>query len=171
MSHLNTALATPLIARVKPRATISPAQVEVMYALFERYYDGISASQFAADLADKSYVIELRDGDTLRGFSTMALIDFVCDGIQRRAIFSGDTIIDHRHWGEQALPLAFCEFAGSVYATAPDMPLYWFLISKGYRTYRYLKLFSRQYYPREDMTTPADEQACLHHLALQRFTA
>ena len=142
-----------------------------MYALFERYYDGVTYAQFQTDFTGKSHVIELRDDDGLRGFSTVALIEFTCDGVTRRAIFSGDTIIDHRYWGEQALPLAFCRFAGEVHAAQPDTPLYWFLISKGYRTYRYLPIFSREYYPRRGVTTPTGEQACLDQLAHERFGA
>ena len=62
-----------LSARVVPRVALSDANAHAMYALFERYYDGVSPAQFRADLAGKSHVIELREGDELRGFSTIAL--------------------------------------------------------------------------------------------------
>lgn len=160
-----------LTATVRARETLLDADVEHMYALFERYYDATTAQQFRADLAAKSHVIELREGTALRGFSTIALIDFACGGAARRAVFSGDTIIDHRYWGEQTLPLAFCRFAGQVHASAPHLPLYWFLISKGYRTYRYLPAFAQHYYPRADTQTPPDEQTCLDRLAQLCFGA
>jgi len=160
-----------LNANVRARDALSQREVERMFALYAKYYDGTNFAQFDADLAGKSHVIELRHGDALCGFSTIALIDFACGGMARRAIFSGDTIIDHHYWGEQVLPLAFCAYAGRVHARDPALPLYWFLISKGYRTYRYLNVFARHYYPRVDMPTPADEQACLDHLAHGRFGA
>lgn len=158
-----------LSARVVPRESVSGAGAAAMYALFERYYDSVSEAQFLADLAGKSHVIELSESGVLRGFSTIALLDFHCDGVARRAIFSGDTIIDHHYWGEQVLPLVFCEFAGSLYAAAPDKPLYWFLISKGHRTYRYLKLFAREYYPCAGSVTPPEIQRCMDTLARARF--
>jgi hypothetical protein len=158
-----------LTASVRAREALGGACVAGMYALYARYYDGVPPEQFRADLDAKSHVIELREDGSLRGFSTIALIDFECGGLARRAIFSGDTIIDHRYWGEQALPLAFCAFAGRVHAAEPARPLYWFLISKGYRTYRYLNVFARQYYPHADASTPPEEQACLDHLARSRF--
>ena len=158
-----------LTANVRARSAIDAFDAERMYALYSTYYDGTTPAQFHADLNTKSHVVELRDGSALCGFSTIALIDFECAGAARRAIFSGDTIIDHRYWGEQALPLAFCAFAGHLHASAPALPLYWFLISKGYRTYRYLNIFARQYYPCVDRSTPAEDQACIDHLARSRF--
>jgi len=158
-----------LTAVVRARSDISDAEVGGMYALFARYYDAAVPSAFRADLDAKSYVIELRDGAALRGFSTVALMDFEARGVARRAIFSGDTIIDHRYWGEQTLPVAFCALAGRVHAENPAIPLYWFLVSKGYRTYRYLGIFSKRYYPNPSAPTPPEEQACLEQLAQTRF--
>jgi hypothetical protein len=154
---------------VRARADIGEAEAASMYALYAQYYDGTTPQQFRADFDAKSHVIELRDDAALRGFSTIALIDFAWGGAARRAIFSGDTIIDHRYWGEQALPLAFCAFAGRVHASAPARPLYWLLISKGYRTYRYLSAFARHYYPHAGAPTPAEDQACMDALARSRF--
>ena len=37
----------------------------------------------------------------------------------------------------------------------PRAEFYWFLISKGYKTYRFLPLFFREFYPRHDAPTPA----------------
>ncbi len=158
-----------LKAAARARGEIGDAEVDGMYALFAKYYDATESAAFRADLNGKSHVIELREDGALRGFSTLALIDFKVEGVARRAIFSGDTIIDHRYWGEQTLPMAFCEFAGRVHADDPVAPLYWFLISKGYRTYRYLNVFSRNYFPHPAMLTPPEEQACMNELARARF--
>lgn len=138
-----------LIASVRERASLSPGEVAAMYALFEAYYECTSFALFAADLDEKSHVILFADNTleqgTLCGFSTLTLLQI--PGAPWRVLFSGDTIIDHAHWGEQALALEFCRFAGHIKASQPDLPLYWFLMSKGYRTYRYLHLFAREYWP------------------------
>jgi hypothetical protein len=122
-----------------------------MYRLYEHYYGGTSEDQFRADLAAKNYVLLLRsteEGDgSLVGFSTQAIIEYEFEAKRESAVFSGDTIIDHRYWGDQALPKAFCEFAATLCATQPDQPLYWLLISKGHRTYRYLNAFAWHYFP------------------------
>jgi hypothetical protein len=158
-----------LMAVVRARGEVGETEVSAMYTLFAQYYDAATPAAFRADLAEKSFVIELREGKTLRGFSTLVLVEFEYGGVARRAIFSGDTIIDHRYWGEQTLAVAFCRFAGMVHATAPSTPLYWLLISKGYRTFRYLAVFARHYYPNPLASTPAEEQECLDQLARERF--
>ena len=86
-----------------------------------------------------------------------------------RAIFSGDTIIDRAFWGEQELVRAWCRFAGRILAAEPDTPLYWFLISKGYRTYLFLPLFYREFYPRRGTVAAHFEKGLIDLLASERF--
>ena len=160
-----------LIARVRPRREVRDDEVAAMYRLYAAYYDAVSHARFAADLAGKDYVIELVDGPALRGFSTLALIDYASSAGPSSALFSGDTIIDRDYWGEQALSQAFCRFAGAVKAQRPRTPLFWFLITKGYRTYRYLAVFAREYFPNPHRATPAHIQAAIDQLAHMRFGA
>ena len=158
-----------LTALVRQRREIHADGIAAMYRVYATYYDAASQARFGADLADKDYVIELRDGHLLKGFSTLALMEFAGPDGPSRALFSGDTIIDRDYWGEQALAQLFCRFAGAMKAQCPQIPLYWFLISKGYRTYRYLSLFAREYFPNADRSTPAHMQAVIDSLARTRF--
>ena len=157
-----------LQAQVRERAALAASDVARMYALYAAYYDGTSFALFADDLAAKSHVIELMAGGTLYGFSTLAVLPFEHRGAANVALFSGDTIIDQSHWGEQALVAAFCRFAGRLRAQRAA-PLYWLLISKGYRTYRYLSLFARSYYPQHGALTPPAMQERLDALAQRKF--
>jgi len=159
-----------LTAHVRPRCDIGDNEIAVMHRLYAEYYDAASPALFRSDFGEKDYVFELRDGGALRGFSTVALTDFEIAGDAGRALYSGDTIIDHRYWGEQTLTQAFCRFAGAVKAQRPDLPLYWFLISKGYRTYRYLSVFARDYFPNPHGATPPRMQARIDLLARKRFS-
>lgn len=158
-----------LTALVRLRQELAPAEVEEMFRLYRSYYDGTSVELFRADLASKSHVIQLHAAGRLRGFSTIALMRFDFGGLPNRAIFSGDTIIHHEFWGEQALAAAFCRFAGETKAAQPAEPLFWLLISKGYRTYRYLGVFARAYYPNHLAPTPQPMQDRMLRLARARF--
>ena len=160
-----------LRAHIRPRGELGVRDVRDMHSLYASYYDASSAEQFAKDLAAKDWVIELREGAALRGFTTLAATDFAAAGAKRRAIYSGDTIIHHRYWGDQALATAFCRFAGALKSSDPGTPLYWFLITKGHRTYRYLGAFSHRYFPNPYGATPAEAQTCLDALARARFGA
>lgn len=158
-----------LTAKVRRRQELGAADAGRMYALYATYYAEASAAQFAVDLAAKDYVIELVADGELRGFSTLAVLPFHAGGAARRALYSGDTIIEHRYWGEQALAIAFCRLAGALKAADPGMPLYWFLITKGHRTYRYLGAFAREYYPHPRQPTPPLAALCIDALARGRF--
>ena len=161
-----------LTARVLTQGELGKDLIAEMYDLFQHYYAGTTAERFRTDLAEKDYIVTLFDhDDRLRGFSSVKLIPFCTGDISGRALFSGDTIIDHRFWGEQTFMLAWCDFAGRVKAEEPDSPLYWFLIVKGHRTYRYLSLFARHFYPSWKEPTPAKFQTAMDHLAGTRFGA
>jgi hypothetical protein len=164
----------PIVARltasILPARQVSGETEGRMYALFERYYAATSPAAFHADLAAKCLVILLHDEQhVLRGFSTLAVDEFEYGGKRRRVVFSGDTIIHHEFWGEQALAFAWTELAGRLKAEAPDVPLYWFLISKGARTYRYLPAMARHFYPSWKEATPPEMQGLLDFLAQARF--
>jgi hypothetical protein len=121
--------------------------LDAMYALYATYYECCDPARFASDLAGKNYVILLEDEGALRGFSTAAHFDFPASGGPVKVLFSGDTIIHRSAWGEQALSHSFARLAGALRAADPDAPLYWLLISKGHRTYRYLGIFACEFHP------------------------
>ena len=144
MNKLTTRTASP--------SELTEAAVGSLYGLYAHYYGGTSPELFRRDLLEKDHILLLEDenGET-RGFTTLKVIPFTHLGRSGRALFSGDTIIDHRFWGEQTLPL------------------YWLLIVKGDRTYRYLNVFSKTYYPNRRYPTPPETQSLIDHLAAARF--
>jgi|SRR6185369_5802143 len=159
-----------LTAQICPRVTLCAAEIDSMFQIFRCYYEETSREMFEEDLSNKLDVILLRGEDgAIRGFSTLSVIAYDDHGLSGRAIFSGDTIIQHEHWGSQALPLAFASYAASVKSANPDEPLFWFLISKGHRTYRYLPLLFHDYYPRYEAFTPPTMQRVMNLLAEKKF--
>lgn len=159
-----------MFSEILPATRLSLSDRYALYELFERHYEHTTWAQFEADLAEKDAVIVLRDTSSLPcGFSTQKVMRVTVDGLSVRAIFSGDTIIDPFHWGEQELGRAWCRYAGQVRAADRKTPLYWFLISKGYRTYLYLPVFFKKYYPASAWPTPEAEQRILNALATAKF--
>ena len=146
------------------------ADRRAMYEIFSRHYDCISWEGFNRDLDEKSCVIVLRDScGEICGFSTQKIMRAAVDGILVKAVFSGDTIVDRRSWGDQELGKAWCRYVAALYAEEPETRLFWFLISKGFRTYLYLPLFFHQFYPCWTAATPRFEQRVLHTLAFGKF--
>jgi hypothetical protein len=141
-----------------------------MYALFEQYYDAVSMEQFVNDLESKTLAILLHDHDgVFQGFSTIEVIHFETEGDPAIALYSGDTIINHQCWGEHQLAEAWCYFAGQIKQQYPDVPLYWFLLVKGHRTYRLLPAFTREYYPNAKSEMPPNLRKLVDQLATDKF--
>jgi hypothetical protein len=137
-----------------------------MLALMERHYQNVSPKAFHADLDEKQWVIHVRDAQgELCGFSTQMVIEAIVRGQVVKALFSGDTIIDREHWGDHALMKLGGELALSLAAEN----WYWFLISQGYKTYRFLPVFFHEFYPRYDRPTPVEAHEVIEALATAKF--
>jgi hypothetical protein len=155
---------------IVPAAAIAPATARAMYEIFARHYDCVSKDQFLRDLSEKDCVLVLHNAhNVICGFSTQKVFRVTVACAPVRAVFSGDTIVDRAYWGEQELGRCWCRYVSSVYWEEPDVPLYWFLISKGYRTYLYLPLFFESFFPNCEEPTPAFEQRLLDTLAAAKF--
>lgn len=164
-----TEAATPIHARLVDRAELTQDQREAMFALYRRHFDAADYTRFNTDLDDKQQVIEVRDATgTLRGFSTVACYRREFEGRALRVLFSGDTVVDEASWGQQALAFGFIRFAAQIQAQS-DAALYWLLISKGHRTYRYLSAFSIDYAPSPVQVTAPEQQRLMDFLARDRY--
>jgi hypothetical protein len=145
---------------------------DAMRRMLERYFDGVHRAQFEADLAEKEWAILLQDaaGD-LRGFSTLMRLRQVVDGRPVLAFFSGDTIIERDFWGNDELPRQWGRLVFPLAAAEPDAEAYWFLICSGYKTYRFLPVFYREFYPTGARATPPAMRRILDALAIAKFGA
>ena len=146
-----------------------------MWRLVQEAYDGATESRFVDDLYEKSHVILLRseDGD-LQGFSTLQVTDHECGGRKYRAIFSGDTVLREKFWGNGHLARAFGAYILKVrlktLMTSPRTVVYWFLLSKGFKTYLIMANNFSQYFPRPDRSTPSDVDQMRLHYYSQKYS-
>jgi hypothetical protein len=162
-----------LIGKLLSVVALTPSEVAAMFALMDRHYENLARDRFEADLAEKQWVIQITDPGTgeLCGFSTQMLLDAKVEGRSIKALFSGDTIVARERWGDSALSHVWGRLALSLIDGLGDTDLYWFLISKGYKTYRFLPLFFHEFYPRYDEPTPAWAHAVIDAFARQKFPA
>jgi hypothetical protein len=139
---------------------------EAMYLLMAQCYGNVHRNQFDSDLDAKRWAIVLRrcNDNRLVGFSTQVVLEARVADVNVRALYSGDTVVDRDHWGDPALAHAWGRFALDLIDCVSTTPLYWFLTSKGFRTYHYLPLFFRTYFPCPAIKTPAWEQSVIEAL-------
>ncbi|HUR80027.1 MAG TPA: hypothetical protein VM733_04640 [Thermoanaerobaculia bacterium] len=130
---------------------------DAMFALYTAYFATADRVTFERDLAEKEWVILLCDDDgAIAGFSTLMRLHFGGATV----FFSGDTIVAKHRWGTFDLPRLWAQH---VFAHA-GANTYWFLISSGWRTYRYLPLFFREFHPRD-----AGMKPLLDRIAIAKF--
>jgi hypothetical protein len=146
-----------------------------MYALLREYFTGTDPLRFENDLQEKDSVFLLRDASDarIRGFSTLMRLRASIGGREIVAFFSGDTIVDRDYWGETALSriwgrTVFAE-ADRILRSEPETTIYWYLICSGYKTWRFLPVFFREYYPHPANATPSRVQHILDTLGSAKF--
>ena len=150
---------------------LASSDKEQMFALLQKNFLGVRREVFEADLGEKNRVILFRDAGVLRGFSTFLYYTTDYNNEKLGIVYSGDTIIDPSAWGSLQLPKSWIKAVrdtGQQYDTARQ---FWLLLVSGFRTYRFLPVFWKQFYPRYDQHTPQHMQDLLNHLAGERFGA
>lgn len=152
-----------LRAKIVSVTELSLADEARMFQLMQAYYDDVRREQFLADLSQKSRVILLFDKNNqqIQGFSTLLCLRVQCGDANARGIFSGDTVVDKSYWGQRILGKAFLRFLFTEKLRHPFEPLYWLLISKGYKTYLMMANNFSEYFPRFDRPTPQKHKAIM----------
>jgi len=141
-----------------------------MLMLLDEYFDGVSAPRFGHDLEEKDWVILLREraSGAVAGFTTF--MRFTCasepDVV---AFFSGDTIVRREAWTETLLARAWAQLAFGLASREAGADVYWFLICSGFRTYRFLPVYFRDFHPRFDSATPFRAGQIAARLASAKF--
>lgn len=159
-----------LTSRCIDRSQLDEEDIAAMWRLYSHYYGGTEESLFRRDLDHKTNVFVCRDSSgRIEGFSTVEVGSHLVDGCETGILFSGDTIISDQYWNRNDLALSWIRFASEQKLLRPDRPLFWFLIVKGHRTYRYMSVFGKRYYPAHGWPTPLRMQQLMDVLARDRF--
>jgi len=142
-----------------------------MWELYHQNYNDVTREEFDRDFEEKSHVFVGRDsGDnSIQGFSTAKIYEQVVDGKKIGIIYSGDTMINKEYWGQKALNCAFMTEVALWKLKHPFTPLYWLIITMGYRTYLIAAKNAVEYWPRYDRETPKDKKSLLDAISLKRF--
>lgn len=146
---------------------LSDTDREAMYCLLRHHFSGVTPEVFNQDLADKNWVILIKNKERLKGFSTLRLYDAAVNGVPLSVVYSGDTIVDPSAWSSATLPRAWIQAINQL--RSPKKRLFWLLISSGFRTYRLLPTFWQTFYPRYDRPTPKTTKHLMNTLAKQQF--
>jgi hypothetical protein len=155
-------------SQIARRADLTCSRISAMYELLTRHFDGVTERQFESDLLEKNWVILIERGDQLVGFSTLLVYETAHRGEPLSVVYSGDTIMAPDAWGTTALPRAWIHAVNALRPSSSGR-YYWLLLTSGFRTYRFLPVFWREFYPRFDRATPEGVRGLVDQLAADRF--
>jgi len=157
-------------ARIVQRSELSASDRENMFLLLKRHFMGVGRRVFNSDLNEKNWVILIENNkDQLVGFSTIYLYRTNYKGETLNVVYSGDTIVDRSAWSSFYLPRIWIKTVKEICSREKSDRVVWLLITSGYRTYRFLPIFWKQYYPKFDVETPSDVRTLIDYLARERF--
>ena len=153
-----------------PVNKITELQLKSLFELMERYYSGMFIEQFIQDFKSKDEVILLLSNEEkIVGFSTVQKMELTIEDKKVLALFSGDTVLEKEFWGNGALGFAFARYLVRVKIQNMWTPTYWFLISKGYKTYLLMTNNFSCHFPRYDKKTPDDIQDLMDKFYRARY--
>ncbi len=160
-----------LVSKIVKVKDLNKLKICQMQSLMNQYFEGVTPETFRDDLKKKKLVIILSDKKKIKGFSTMAFIDDEIDAQKVKAVFSGDTIIDKNYWGTTKLSSIWLKFVFAMidHFEKKDVKLFWYLISMGYKTYRYLPVYFKNFYPRVNVESPEFEAKIIDRFSEKLF--
>lgn len=157
-------------ARAVSKDQLTAGDQDRMFSLLKQHFQGVERKVFNSDLDKKNWVILIENNKgSLVGFSTIHLYQTAYQGETISVVYSGDTIMDRSAWSSFCLPRAWIRTIKDISHQHDAERLVWLLITSGFRTYRFLPVFWREYYPRYDKCTPSDVDALINFLAHERF--
>lgn len=160
-----------LISQTVKVELLEQQHINRMYEVFQKYYSNTTFEKFKIDLLQKTVVFLLLDKETkvIQGFSTLVELSVTVDGNDYRAAFSGDTIVEKKYWGQGVLGVAFLKYLFMQKMKQPLKPYYWFLISKGFKTYLLMANNFSNHYPRYEQATPIKEKKIIDQLGIKLY--
>ncbi|MCC6930452.1 MAG: hypothetical protein IT359_15810 [Gemmatimonadaceae bacterium] len=151
------------------RSALGASERHELFALLDRHFEGVTPVQFARDLEEKDWVLRIRREGRLVGFTTLQLYSATIDGTCAQVLYSGDTIVAPEAWTSPVLARGWIALVRALQQVQPGERWYWLLLSSGFRTYRFLPVFWRDFWPRHDAEAPAGVRETLNALATARF--
>jgi len=155
--------------RIRKIESLTGTIKDELFDLHANFFTNCNRDVFLKDLSEKDCVILCEEGGKTRGFSTIKIHDERAFGDRVLFLFSGDTIVHPEYWSRNMLIPAFAAFLTRMMEQYRDARIYWYLISKGYRTYMFLPVLFKEFYPTPLCATAHYEKSLLDFISAKRF--
>ena len=163
---------TRIMSQTKKVAACSEREKETFYQLLCQGFLGVSWSDFMRDFQEKDAVMILRkehsEGEIV-GWSTLMVLTLSLPGQEVKGIFSGDTAVLPEYRTSTGFGVELGRYFMHVREQFPQHRVYYILISKGWRTYKILPFFFKEFSPRYDKPTSAGDKAVMDAFGKKKY--
>lgn len=163
---------TKMYSETRPIGTLSTSELATMFGLLSLEFLGVSRQDFLEDLSEKDVVMLLRkehSSGEIVGFSTLMTLDLNVTVRKVKAIFSGDTTVLPEYRSSTGFGIEIGQYFMSTMKSFPDHEVYYVLISKGWRTYKILPFFFREFAPKFDTPLSSSEQQVINEFGIAKY--
>jgi hypothetical protein len=162
---------TEIVGETRRVSDLTRDEVRACFELLQRLFLGVAWEDFLRDLEEKDDVMFLRDADThaIGGFSTLTELEIDVAGEPVPVVFSGDTAVLPEYRTSFGLGQELARHLHHAHERNPGRPVAYVLISKGWRTYKIMPFFFREFFPRHDAETPPFERALIEAFGASRY--
>jgi len=158
--------------QIIPIGKLTTADSAEMFELMLLFYDNLNRTKFESDLSKKHQICLIRSKDTkIQGFTTFSLETAIINNKQLTYLYSGDTILRKQYWGQSTVAFKALGEIIKYTLNKKNEETYWFLITKGFRTYQLLPLFFKEFYPNCTVKTPLEINDIIDYLSHLKFGA
>lgn len=158
-----------MIGELIARSELSHDDVGEMYRLFRTHFERVSEQRFREDLDEKHWVVRIRDRTTLHGFSSLRFMRTGSGASALNVLYSGDTIVAPEARGTTVLARTWIDGVRRLSDYYGTSELYWLLLVSGFRTYRLLPVFWKEFFPQHSRETPPGVRSTIESLSKSVF--
>jgi len=145
-----------IISQTKKISNLTESEKNTMFKLLTLEFIGVCQKDFNHDLEEKDVAVLLRkktsDGEIV-GFSTLMLLDLPIIGRKVKVVFSGDTTVNPEFRTSGGIGIGIGHYFMKALEKFPKYEIYYVLISKGWRTYKVLPFFFKNFAPKNTEQT------------------
>jgi hypothetical protein len=161
-----------IFSETKSISGCSEEEKEAFYRLLCQDFLGVSRQDFIRDFDEKEAVMILRKehakGDIV-GWSTLMVLTLDLPPEEVKGVFSGDTVVLPEYRSGTGLGAELMRYFLRNYEQYPLHKVYYILTSKGWRTYKIMPFFFKEYAPRYDRPTSSYDQALMDAFGNKKY--
>jgi len=150
-----------IFSETKAISACSAQETDDFYCLLSEDFLGVTRQDFERDFREKEAVMILRKEDEageIVGWSTLKMLTLALPDEEIMGVFSGDTVVLPQYRTSFGMGKELVRYFLHACERFPDHRVYYLLTSKGWRTYKIMPFYFKDFAPHPDKPTAPFDQ-------------